>query len=179
MPDTPPGSLDPAIVALIETGWPDMASRLGDRREAFVARASEQAHQQGLLDANSAARYLNLCFAFGPAFETRPENEWALALLVDERLGNWVKLHQLARAGAEELARRGGESRQLLINDTRLLDALDRLAKVDGDDTRPPRLRPRGAGVPRAGAGLAPRVPPRRWRLAAPAGAARAAGPAH
>jgi hypothetical protein len=141
MPDTPPGSLDPAIVALIETGWPDMASRLGDRREAFVARASEQALQQGLLDANSAARYLNLCFAFGPAFETRPENEWALALLVDERLGNWVKLHQLVRAGAEELARRGGESRQLLINDTRLLDALDRLAKVDGDDTRPPLPR--------------------------------------
>jgi hypothetical protein len=132
MSDTPPGSLDPALIAVIEAGWPDMLARLGDRREAFVAKAGEQARQQGLLDANSAARYLNLCFAFGPAFEARPENEWALALLVDERLGNWVKLHQLVRAGAEELTRRGGDVQALLANDARLLDALDRLGAADG-----------------------------------------------
>ncbi|MFG6490131.1 hypothetical protein ACG04R_25890 [Roseateles sp. BYS78W] len=131
MSDTPAGPLDPALVALIEAGWPDMAARLGDRREAFVTRVGEQARSQGLLDTNSAARYLNLCFAFGPAFETRPENEWALALLVDERLGNWVKLHQLVRAGAEELARRGGEAQLLLVNDARLVDALDHRARVN------------------------------------------------
>lgn len=124
--------LDPSLIAVIEAGWPDMVVRLGDRREAFAARAGEQARQQGLLDANSAARYLNLCFAFGPAFETRPENEWALALLVDERLGNWVKLHQLVHAGAEELARRGGDAQALLSADARLVDALDKLATTDG-----------------------------------------------
>jgi hypothetical protein len=113
-----------------------MATRLGDRRDAFVDRVAEQARAQGLQDTNSAARYLNLCFAFGPAFETRPENEWALALLVDERLSNWVKLHQLVRAGAEELARRGGEAQLLLANDARVIDALDRLARVN-DDTPP------------------------------------------
>lgn len=139
MPDLPQGPLDPALIALIEAGWPDMVSRLGDRREAFIARAGEQARAQGLLDANSAARYLNLCFAFGPAFETRPENEWALALLVDERLGTWVKLHQLVRAGAEALARRGGEAQLLLANDARVIDALDRLANVDGDTPPLPR----------------------------------------
>ncbi|PTT87822.1 hypothetical protein DBR42_10895, partial [Pelomonas sp. HMWF004] len=63
MSDIPPGTPDPALVALIEAGWPDMATRLGERREAFVTRAVEQARSQGLLDANSAARYLNLCFA--------------------------------------------------------------------------------------------------------------------
>ncbi|MDG0835671.1 hypothetical protein [Roseateles saccharophilus] len=139
MSDTHAGSLDPALIALIEAGWPDMAARLGERREAFVERVGEQARSQGLLDANSAARYLNLCFAFGPAFETRPENEWALALLVDERLGNWVKLHQLVHTGAEELARRGGEAQLLRVNDARLIDALDRLARVDGDTPPLPR----------------------------------------
>ena len=131
MTDPRPGNLDPTLIAVIEAGWPDMVLRLGDRREAFAARAGEQARQQGLLDVNSAARYLNLCFAFGPAFETRPENEWALALLVDERLGNWVKLHQLVHAGAEELARRGGEAQALLSSDARLVDALDKLAPED------------------------------------------------
>ncbi|MBI3350901.1 MAG: hypothetical protein HY020_27350 [Burkholderiales bacterium] len=131
MTDTRPGPLDPTLVAVIEAGWPEMVTRLADRREAFVARAGEQARQQGLADTDSAARYLNLCFAFGPAFETRPENEWALALLVDERLGNGVKLHQLVLAGAEELVRRGGEAQALRASDARLLDALDRVRGAD------------------------------------------------
>lgn len=38
MSDTLAGPLDPALVALIEAGWPDMAARLGERREAFVER---------------------------------------------------------------------------------------------------------------------------------------------
>lgn len=136
MPDTALGPLAPALVAAIEAGWPDMAARLGERREAFLARAGEQARQQGLLDVDGAARYLNLCFAFGPAFETRPEHEWALALLVDERLAPAVKLHQLVHAGAEALARRGGDAQALLATDARLLEALDRL-EPDGTPPRP------------------------------------------
>lgn len=125
MPD-----IAPALTALIEAGWPEMVARLGERREAFLQRAQEQARQQGLLEAGPVARYVNLCFAFGPAFETRPENEWALALLLDERLAPWVKLHQLVVAGAQELARRGQDAAALLGSDARLLDALDRNAEA-------------------------------------------------
>lgn len=128
---------DSTLLAVIEAGWPDMLARLGERRVAFVERANEQARQQGLHDAASAARYLNLCFAFGPAFETRPENEWALAVLMDERLGNWVKLHQLVRAGAEELGRRGGDAQALLDADSRLLDALDQQHPSDDESLLP------------------------------------------
>ena len=128
MTDVLPVALDAQLVALIEAGWPDMAARLADRRDAFLARVVEQAQQQGLDDPQSLARYLNLCFAFGPAFETRPENEWALALIVDERLGHAVKLHQLVVAGAEELARRGIDAAALLVTDRRLLDALEQAA---------------------------------------------------
>lgn len=122
---SPPDLPDPALTALIEAGWSETVARLAERRDAFLARAAEQARQQGLHDAASAARYLNLCFAFGPAFETRPENEWALALLVDERLRNEVKLHQLLVAGAAELARRGADAAPLLATDARLLDAIE------------------------------------------------------
>lgn len=125
MSDALPGSLPPPLVALIEAGWPEMAHRLGERREAFVQRAAEQARQQGLLDTGGVARYLNLCFAFGPGFEARPENEWALALLLDERLKPWVKLHQLVVAGAAELARRGQDAAPLLGTDARLITALE------------------------------------------------------
>lgn len=135
MTDVSQDSLDPQLVALIEAGWPETVARLADRRDAFLTRGLEQARQQGLQDVNSAARYLNLCFAFGPAFETRPENEWALALMVDERLGPAVKLHQLVVAGAEELARRGTDAGPLRDTDRRLLDALEQA----GDGTPLPR----------------------------------------
>ena len=74
--------------------WPALADRLGARQGTFLDAAAAQAVRRGLEGAD-AARYVNLCCAFGPAFEERPENEWALAVLIDERLSGTVKVHQL------------------------------------------------------------------------------------
>ena len=89
-----------------------------------------------------AARFGNLCFALSPGFEARSENEWALAILVDESLDKWVKLHQLVVQGAEALNRRGADSaalaQRLLANDQYVLDLFDaeRAACLDGNDPR-------------------------------------------
>jgi len=115
-----------AVRALLRTHWPELMQRLGDRQAAFFVRVQASVQQRGLAaDAASAHRYLNLCCALGPAFEDRPENEWALALLSDERLSPAVKLHQLLRRAATELLRRGADAGTLARSDAALLDLLD------------------------------------------------------
>lgn len=116
--------------------WPGLADRLGDRRQAFLDKIAEQATRRGL-DAEAAARYGNLCCAFGPAFEDKPENEWALALLADQRLKPDVRLHQLLLRARQELLRRGGDEALLASTDTELLDALDQ-QRLQADDDAPP-----------------------------------------
>ncbi len=107
--------------------WPELAARLGDRRTAFVDAAREQAQRRGLAEPLLQARYLNLCCAFGPGFEDRPEHEWALALLLDERLAPAVRLHQLIHRAPAEL-RRAGQAQTaetLGLADQALLDAAE------------------------------------------------------
>lgn len=107
--------------------WPELAARLAERRAAFVDAAREQAQRRGLGDALLQARYLNLCCAFGPGFEDRPEHEWALALLLDERLAPAVRLHQLLVRAPGEL-RRAGQAQAaetLKLADQALLDAFE------------------------------------------------------
>ena len=117
--------------------WPAMAGRLGDRCAAFLAAARQQAARRGLVDDAATARYLNLCFAFGPAFEERPENEWALAVLIDDRLDSAVKLHQVLRRGLDALRRRGADPRPLADADAALLDALDAEGRDADTDALP------------------------------------------
>ena len=87
------------------------------------------------------ARFVNLCCALGPRFDHQPENEWALAILADDRLAEWVKLHQLVVRGSFELKRRGTDgtkrSSQLLLADAALLDQLDQAARVHSGDPKP------------------------------------------
>jgi hypothetical protein len=128
------------VQALLAGHWTDMVARLGERAEAFHAAAWQQAARRSLVQFDSAARYLNLCFAFGPSFEERPENEWALAILADDRLAEWLKLHQLVLRAVRELKRRGSEADTLQRADAALLDALDIERRlVDADAAPLPR----------------------------------------
>ena len=135
----------------LERHWSAISSRLGERRAAFLELVDGRARERGFDAGVMAARFANLCFAFGPGFETRPENEWALAILLDERLLPWVKLHQLVAQGAAELQRRGGDATalaaQLQAADGKLVDVFDAIAKPPPDAVRvvPPdaRIRPR------------------------------------
>ena len=124
---TAPPSIDSR--AFLERQWPGVAAKLGDRLEAFLQLVAERAAQHQLSTDAAAARFANLCFAFGAAFESKPENEWALAILLDERLSPWVKLHQLVHRGQAELRRRGSDgaalAEQLRTTDTRVIDALE------------------------------------------------------
>lgn len=125
------------IFDLLAAHWPAVAERLGDRQAAFLASAAQSAARHGLVDALSQARYLNLCFAFGPGFELKPQHEWALALLADERLQPLVKLHQVLHRARAELQRSGGDAATLLRADTRLLDDADAALQAQDRDAAP------------------------------------------
>ena len=133
------------IAAFITLHWPDLRVRLGDLLDGFidVACANAAAHQiaRGVL----TARFVNVCCALGPNFERKPENEWALAVLAEERLGEWVKLHQLVVRASTELKRRAGDggklSDSLQRTDGLLLDALDQHSRAaNSDAVQAPRL---------------------------------------
>lgn len=120
-----PSPDDAALNERAVQAWPAVLQRLGDRRAAFEAAVMQRAAAHGLAEAADGARYLNLCLAFGPGFEDKTENEWALALLADQRLQPGVKLHQLVQRAQRELQRRPDDARTLLTTDHALLDLGD------------------------------------------------------
>jgi hypothetical protein len=140
MADAPDFSLDD----FMQQRWQALASRLGERRSALLQSIEEKTGQLGFSAGLQAARFANLCLALGPGFETRPENEWALAILLNDKLEGWVKLHQLVLLAATALRRRGGEAEaqaQLLLdNDRVVLDRFDVPARPTG--RRPQREQP-------------------------------------
>jgi len=85
--------------------WPAMQERLGDKHQAFVELAAQQALNLGLVRAASVARYVNLCFVWGPNFQDRPGFEWARGLLAAPRDREWATLHQLMRRSLAEVQR--------------------------------------------------------------------------
>src|SRR5512135_1038077 len=122
--------------------WPELESRLGSRREAFIAESARRAAEFGLAaSAPAAGRYFNLCCALGPGFEQRAENEWALAILADTRLEPWPRVHQLMLRARHELRRRGGDLAALERTDAALLDQLDAQQREADPDAAPlPRV---------------------------------------
>lgn len=136
MTASPPNPLTD-IFDLLAAHWPAVAERLDGRQQAFLASAAQSAARHGLVDALSQARYLNLCFAFGPGFELKPQHEWALALLADERLQPLVKLHQVLHRGQAELQRSGGDAATLRRADARLLDDADAALHMQDADAPP------------------------------------------
>lgn len=135
-----PARADDKYTALVAQRWGPVLQRLGERRAAFENAVQQRALGHGLVDPLVQARYLNLCFAFGPGFEDKTENEWALALLVDQRLRPEVKVHQLVLRAGAELKRRHGDEYALRSADTAVLDA--------GDAARQ-RLDPAATPLPR------------------------------
>lgn len=122
------------LTAALAPFWPDLYSQLGARAEDFIEAASRKALRYLISDQAALARYVNLCCGLGPNFEDKPENEWALALLSDDRLDEWVKVHQLVCRSAVEVGRRPGSSRikaaQIAIADKTLLDQFDAKKQV-------------------------------------------------
>jgi hypothetical protein len=117
--------------------WPVMVQRIGERWPAFESAVRQRAVLRGLTSEAAIARFAGLCLSFGPGFEDKPEHEWALAVLADERLGEWVKLHQLVLRAESALKRRGGDAPALVAGDSGLLDALDLLRHEADPDAAP------------------------------------------
>ena len=92
--------MKPMLTEFVVNQWAELRGRLGGQLGEFVDVVARNAASHQIADDVSVARFLNLCCAFGPNFERKPENEWALALLADERLEERVKLHQLVVKGA-------------------------------------------------------------------------------
>lgn len=114
------------LAEFVRAQWTDLCVRLGERTSEFVEVAQSAAAARQLRDRNCIARFVNLCCVFGPRFEQQKDNQWALAILAEDRLADWAKLHQLVVRGAKELKCRGPEGEQaaarLLLADAALLD---------------------------------------------------------
>ncbi len=85
--------------------WPAMLERLGDRYGAFIDLAVQHAQKHGLAEGPCVARYVNLWFVWGPAFEDKPGFDWAQAILQDAKRSEFTKPHQLVRRTLDELQR--------------------------------------------------------------------------
>ena len=85
--------------------WPAMFERLGERHGAFIDLAVQHAQKHGLAEGPCVARYVNLWFVWGPAFEDKPGFEWAKDILTDARRSEFIKPHQLVRRTLDELQR--------------------------------------------------------------------------
>ena len=127
------------LTAELAPHWPELFERLGSRAQDYVQAAITKAAFRQISQPACIARFVNLCCALGPNFEDKPENEWALAILSDDRLEEWVKLHQIVVRAASELGRRvqGNRSNsvQFVLADRVLLDAEDSRRKaIDAND---------------------------------------------
>jgi hypothetical protein len=115
--------------------WPELSARLGSRLQDFINAGRQKAGLYQLQMDAAVARYVNLCFALGPNFEDKAENEWALALLSNDMLTDWVKVHQLVVRATAELRRiqadGGRAALQLQHADAAFLDASDALPWPD------------------------------------------------
>lgn len=86
--------------------WPKQVAALGDGYRACIDREVERALAFGMDTESAAARLVNLFFVWGPDFEKKPENRWALDILLDRTLSGMAKAHQLAYRTTRELKAR-------------------------------------------------------------------------
>ena len=132
------GDLMLAWNRILASHWPDLYVRLGHRAFDYLDAARRKADMYRFAQDATIARYINLCCALGPNFEEKPDNEWALAVLADERIEEWVKLHQLVIRSSAALCRRSGDGRhvseQLIRADAALLDFHDSQIKAINSD---------------------------------------------
>lgn len=95
-----------ALMGVLTTQWPSLATKLGDRSAAFIDTALQQAHRCGLTQATHAARYVNLWCVWGPAFDDKADFAWAADILQDDRRTSAVKIQQLVLHSRDVLEKR-------------------------------------------------------------------------
>ncbi len=126
--------------------WPAMPERLGERYPAFMEAMVEQGLRRGLQDAAAVARWVNLCFAWGPAFDEKPGFSWAADILSQPQASEWLRVHQLVSRSALELERQASarlSPGNLLAADRRLTEVFaaigrhgELLSASDGEQER-------------------------------------------
>jgi len=112
--------------------WPAMPERLGERYDAFIDLAVQQAGKRGLQQAASVARFVNLWFVWGPAFHDKPGFEWAQGILAAPREREWLTVHQLVQRSMLELQRLPDarvEPQALAAADGRVIDVFGPLGR--------------------------------------------------
>ena len=120
------------LADLLAGRWPAMPERLAARYTAFVDLAVQQALDKGLARAASVARYVDLCFVWGPGFDDKPGFEWAAAMLASARRHEWLAVHQLVQRSLLELQRLPGariEPQALAAADAAMLGAFGPLGQ--------------------------------------------------
>lgn len=130
--------------------WPAMEALLGERYEMFVKLAVEQAGKLNLRQAAGVARYVNLCFVWGPGFQDKAGFEWAQAALSAADQRDWLSVHQLVQRSLLELQRLPTskvEPQALTAADSALLNAFEGLGRQGAMLKRldEPQVLPRAA----------------------------------
>lgn len=135
------------LAAHLTGQWPVVAERLGERLPAFVELAVRTARKHRLTIVAGIARYVSLCFVWGPGFEQKPGFEWARDALADEHRHEWLIVHQLVRRTIAALLAKPGSA---LPSAQALLDADSRLIQMFSGHGRIGRLLLReGLELPR------------------------------
>jgi hypothetical protein len=86
--------------------WPDKATALGPGYRDWIDSAVVAASRYELNTEQETARFVNLWFVWGRAFETLPEHRWAAVILHDKERKSHVKIHQLSYETKMRLAAR-------------------------------------------------------------------------
>lgn len=79
---------------------------MGEGYRGWLEEVCTAGTSHGLQSQQSLARYINLCFVWGPQFHQRSGFEWAGEILSDARLNENAKVHQLVYRTKLELAER-------------------------------------------------------------------------
>jgi hypothetical protein len=138
-----------ALAGHLAAQWPAMHERLGGRTAEFVQIATQQATQRGWSQAAAVARFVNLCFVWGPSFQDKPGFDWAQRLLAapppdDE----WAVSHRLMQRSLLELQRLPEariDAATLAAADARLVERFGQLGRRGALHPPEPPTLPRQA----------------------------------
>lgn len=83
------------LCAHFELFWPEQVEEMGAEYREIIESGVKRAAEFGLDTEQTVARYINLWFIWGVAFEDEPEFEWAMEILTDTSRNPEVKIRQL------------------------------------------------------------------------------------
>lgn len=129
-----------ALKAHLAAQWPALPTKIGERYDAFVELAVQQALQRGWSGTAAVARFAQLWAVWGAGWHDKPGFEWAQRLLAAPAAQEWSTIHQLVRRSLAELAQLPGtriEPRVLAEADARVIERFGPLGRR-GRMLRPP-----------------------------------------